>query len=332
VKLSAIAALALTLIAAGAPAAHAGRCPEGHPETGDLGIESLLCVSGSCAVNMRTESGGFTHMFSTEPRIRGLVDGGPAAGELMDGDVIIAVDGVLITTREGGRRLANLKPGEPITLRIRRDRREMDVTLVPRLGCNMPGLAVLMGTPTPRPAVAPRPAPGASPARPPQPAPAPRPALPAEPAQPPRPAAPAAAPAIAPAPRAATPAVAPRPAAAPEARPEALPEKPPFTFGLELECGACGWRTDRGGALRWSSPALPTVRSVEPGGPGAQAGLQPGDVLVEIDGHLLNNEEAGREIGKLRPGHAVQVRFRRDREDKTVSITPRGEMPPAQPF
>lgn len=55
-------------------------------------------------------------------------------------------------------------------------------------------------------------------------------------------------------------------------------------------------------------------------------------MLVEIDGHLLDNEEAGREIGKLRPGHAVQVRFRRDREEKTVSITPRGELPPAQPF
>lgn len=313
-KLSASAALALIIIA-GPPAAH-GRCPEGHPETGDLGIESLLCVSGSCAVNMRTDA-GYTHMFSTEPRIRGLVDGSPAAGKLMDGDVLIAIDGVLITTREGGRRLANLKPGDPVTLRIRRGREEMDVTLVPKLGCNMPGLAVLMGSPTPRPAVAPRPALEAEPAVAPRPARAPRPAPAAEPAQ---------------APKAATPAVTPRPAAAPQARPEAHPSSPPFTFGLELECGPCGWRTDRGGALRWSSPALPTVRSVEPGGPGSQAGLQPGDVLVEIDGHLLNNEEAGREIGKLRPGRAVQVRFLRGRDDKTVSITPRGEMPTSQPF
>jgi membrane-associated protease RseP (regulator of RpoE activity) len=324
VNLKTCAALALTLTIT--PAAHAfDRCPEGHPETGDLGIESLLCVSGSCAVNMRTDA-GYTHMFSTEPRIRGLVDGSPAAGKLMDGDILIAVDGVLITTREGGRRLANLKPGDPVTLRIRRDRREMDVTLVPRLGCNMPGLAVLMGSPTPRPAIAPRPALEADPALPPRPARAPRPAPAAEPAQAPQ----AAAPAIAP--RAAASATTPRPAAAPQGRPEARPDKPPFTFGLELECGTCGWRTDRGGALRWSSPALPTVRSVEPGGPGAQAGLQPGDVLVEIDGHSLNNEDAGREIGKLRPGHAVQVRFRRDREEKTVSITPRGELPPAQPF
>jgi membrane-associated protease RseP (regulator of RpoE activity) len=333
-KLSACTALALTLLAASPPAALAdgtavaktnGRCPEGHPETGDLGIESLLCVSGSCAVNMRTDA-GYTHMFSTEPRIRGLVGGGPAAGKLMDGDVLIAIDGVLITTREGGRRLANLKPGDPVTLRIRRGREEMDVTLVPRLGCNMPGLAVLMGSPTPRPAVAPRPALETDPALTPRPARAPRPAPAPEPAQAPQ----AAAPAIAP--RAATSAVTPRPAVAPKARPEARPEKPPFTFGLELECGSCGWRSDHGGALRWSSPALPTVRSVEPGGPGAQAGLQPGDVLVEIDGHVLNNEEAGREIGKLRPGHAVQVRFLRGREDKTVSITPRGEMPASQPF
>jgi membrane-associated protease RseP (regulator of RpoE activity) len=250
---------------------------------------------------------GFTHMFSTEPRIRGLVDGGPADGKLMDGDVLIAIDGVLITTREGGRRLANLKPGDPVTLRIRRDRREMDVTLVPKLGCNMPGLAVLMGSPAPRPAVAPRPALEADPA------------IAATMA--PRPAA-----------SAGTPRPAVTPKAPPKAPPAARPEKPPFTFGLELECGPCGWRTDRGGALRWSSPVLPTVRSVEPGGPGAQAGLQPGDVLVEIDGHLLNNEEAGREIGKLRPGHAVLVRFQRGREDKTISITPRGEMPPAQPF
>lgn len=320
-KLSTCAALALILIAAGSPAAHSddaavarmnGRCPEGHPETGDLGIESLLCVTGSCAVNMRTDA-GFTHMFSTEPRIRGLVDGSPADGNLMDGDIIIAIDGVLITTREGGRRLANLRPGDPVTLRIRRGRDEMDVTLVPRLGCNMPGLAVL--SPTPRPAVAPRPAVEADPARSPRPAFAPRPVPAADPAQ---------------APRAAAPAIAPRPAAAPKAAVQ--PADPPFSFGLELECGPCGWRTDPGGALHWSSPALPTIRSVEPGGPGAQAGLRPGDVLVEIDGNLLNNEEAGREIGKLRPGHAVRVRFLRGREDRTVSITPRGEMPPAQPF
>src|SRR5919106_837293 len=134
-----LAAFALIIPLLGSPAAHAAatRCPEGHPETGDLGIESLLCVSGSCAVNMRTQR-GYTHDFSTEPRIRGIIGGSPADGKLQDGDILIAIDGVLITTREGGRRLANLQPGKPVNLRIRRDGREMDVTVVPRLGCNMP--------------------------------------------------------------------------------------------------------------------------------------------------------------------------------------------------
>lgn len=118
-----------------------GSCPEGHPETGDLGISHLLCVGGSCSVNLRTGN-GYAHDFSTEPRIQGLDRNGPAWGRLQDGDVLIAIDGVLITTREGGRRLANLTPGKPVELRVRREGKETDVTVIPRLGCNMPMLAV----------------------------------------------------------------------------------------------------------------------------------------------------------------------------------------------
>lgn len=117
------------------------RCPEGHPATGDLGIQSLLCVGGSCSVNLRNGQ-GYTHDFSTEPRIRGLEPDGPASGKLRNGDILISIDGVLITTREGGRRLANLTPGKPVTLSIRRGGREIDVTVIPRRGCNMPMLAV----------------------------------------------------------------------------------------------------------------------------------------------------------------------------------------------
>jgi S1-C subfamily serine protease len=118
------------------------RCPEGHPETGDIGIEYLLCVGGSCAVNLRSER-GYAHDFSTEPLIRGIRPGSPSAGKLHTGDILIAIDGVLITTRDGGRRLANLRPGVPVTLRVRRNGKEMDVTVVPETGCNMPRLAVL---------------------------------------------------------------------------------------------------------------------------------------------------------------------------------------------
>jgi S1-C subfamily serine protease len=315
-KLAAFALIPFLL----SPAAHAAetRCPEGHPETGDLGIEYLLCVSGSCAVNLQTER-GYVHDFSTEPRIGGIVDGSPADGKLQDGDILIAIDGVLITTREGGRRLANLQPGTPVSLRLRRGGREMDVTVVPRLGCNMPRLAVL-ADPAPRatPAVAPQAIREAQTARP---AIAPR--AEAVSAVTPRPAI---------APRAeATSAVTPRPAIAPRAMLPATPATPPFTFGLELECGACGWRADAFGALRWSSAVSPTVQSVEPGGPGDQAGLKPGDVLLEIDSHALNSEESGRALGKLRAGQTVTLKFRRGDEVRTVSLTPRGN-PPTQRF
>ena len=117
------------------------KCPEGHPQTGDIGISHLLCVGGSCSVNLRTDR-GYAHDFSTEPRIKGLDRKGPAWGRLQDGDILVAVDDILITTLEGGRRLATLTPGKPVELRIRRGGREMDVTVIPRLGCNMPNLAV----------------------------------------------------------------------------------------------------------------------------------------------------------------------------------------------
>jgi len=283
-----------SIVAGGGRAAHAsgavaavaaGRCPEGHPETGDIGIQSLICVSGSCGVNLQSGR-GYTHEFSTEPRIDAVGDGSPAAGKLRNGDVIIAVDGVLITTREGGRRLANLKPGVPVTLRIRRGGKEMDVTLVPRRGCNMPRLAVLGGKPpAPWPVEDPRAVQKAWPAQ---------------------------------------------TARAIEARmgPSAAP---PFSFGLELECGTCGWHADAWGTVRWFSPVPPTVRAVEPGGPGDLAGLEPGDVLLQINGLYLNSEEGGRSLGKLRPGEPVELLFRRGREARTVSITP-GAAPSAQRF
>jgi S1-C subfamily serine protease len=119
-----------------------GPCSEGQPAMGTLGINYLLCVGGSCQVYLKTGK-GITHDFSTEPRIETIAPNSPAAGKLRQGDVITAIDGVLITTREGGRRLANLKPGVPVLLSIRRDGVEMEVNLVPRLDCARTKLAVL---------------------------------------------------------------------------------------------------------------------------------------------------------------------------------------------
>lgn len=109
---------------------------------GTLGLTWLECVTkGGCAVNEH-DSRGWTHVFSVEPTIRALDPHGPAAGSLKVGDAIVEIDGYLITTAEGGRRLANTPTGTAVALRIRRQGRERTVTVVATPGCNEPGLNV----------------------------------------------------------------------------------------------------------------------------------------------------------------------------------------------
>jgi hypothetical protein len=115
------------------------RCPWAGPEPATIGIERLLCRGGSCSINVE-DGEGLAHRFSTEPVIQRLAANAPE--ELNQGDVIVAVDGVLITTPEGGRRLANLQIGTPVTLTLRGRDRTFDVTLTPFRGCPTGGLSV----------------------------------------------------------------------------------------------------------------------------------------------------------------------------------------------
>lgn len=246
-------------------------CPEGHPETGDLGISHLLCVGGSCSVNLRSGR-GFTHDFSTEPRIQGLEKDGPSWGRLQDGDVLVAVDGVLITTREGGRRLANLTPGKPVRLRVRRGGREMDVAVIPRLGCNMPMLAVLgSGSKT-------------------------APAIQREP---------------------------PRGRVTPNLLPAA---PPPVDFGMEIDCMGCGWRREAG-RLVFVTKVPPHVVSVEPGGPAAEAGIRPDDILLKVNGIPIPSPDGAEHLGELRPGQPVTLEVGRGGSLRSVRIVPRAAAP-----
>lgn len=250
-------------------------CPEGHPETGDLGISHLLCVGGSCSVNLRTGR-GFAHDFSTEPRIEGLEKDGPAWGRLQDGDILVAIDGVLITTREGGRRLANLTPGKPVELRVRRGGKETDVAVVPRLGCNMPMLAVLGGGSKTTPAIQ-------------------------------------KAPRTPPSPR-------PLPAAA-----------APVDFGMEIDCGGCGWRREPGGLVVFYTLEPPRVLSVVPGGPADISGIKPDDILLKVNGIPLTSRDGGEHLGELRPGQPVSLEVGRGGSLRSVRIVP-GKGDPRQRF
>lgn len=137
-----LALLLACLAAASAARAQApGSCADGLPRTATLGIGFFHCVGGGCSVNLKTPR-GLTHDFSTEPRVWNIDGYGPAAGRLREGDVVTSVDGALVTTPDGGRRLANLSPGRAMTLGVRRGNAAAEVRVVPVPGCNTPGLVV----------------------------------------------------------------------------------------------------------------------------------------------------------------------------------------------
>jgi S1-C subfamily serine protease len=122
--------------------AQGGPCPENRPRAGTIGIERFECVGRSCNVGTRADDGSYFHSFSVEPRVGAVNKALEPARLLQVGDVILAIDGVPITTSEGGRRIANLEVGETVSLLLRRDGDETEVKLVPVLGCNTPGLRV----------------------------------------------------------------------------------------------------------------------------------------------------------------------------------------------
>lgn len=131
-------------VAFGVLPAAAQACPEGTPRTAKLGIERFVCRAGSCAVNVRVRE-AYMHDFAVEPSIGGIVPDGPADGVLRVGDVVASIDGVPVTTPEGGRRLAQLEPGRAVTLGIRRDGETLEVRITPEARCDRPGLIVYGG-------------------------------------------------------------------------------------------------------------------------------------------------------------------------------------------
>jgi len=177
------AALALTVVCTVSAAAQQGvaqACPAGTARTGTLGYAELEC-SNCTLYQPEDDPLGHRWEFSSEPTIGGIKADGPAAGKLKNGDVIAAIDGHLITTREGGRRFGLLEAGKPVMLKVRRGGRELDVAVTPAATCETVRTAVR----APRVDAAPRPV---REPRPPRPTAAPRPRRTVEvPAPPPPP-------------------------------------------------------------------------------------------------------------------------------------------------
>ncbi len=76
------------------------------------------------------------------------------------------------------------------------------------------------------------------------------------------------------------------------------------------------WAAQRG----W--PAGAYVSSVEPGGPAAKAGIQPGDVLVAINGATVTSSlELTHELFKYKPGQMITVSYYRNGNTVDVQLT-----------
>jgi hypothetical protein len=77
-------------------------CSSGWASVGALGISGFTC---DCTLNRKDAA--VTWSFRGEPVISAITPGGTASGKLRAGDVIVAIDGLLITTRAAGEKVAN---------------------------------------------------------------------------------------------------------------------------------------------------------------------------------------------------------------------------------
>lgn len=282
--------------------AGAQECSHGLPAFGSLGIGEFQCVGGSCSVNQRTGD-PYAHSFSTEPRLRDIDPEGPGAAALREGDVLVAINGALITTAEGGRRLGSVRPGETVELTLRRGSREIAASVEARRSCALPRLEVSLDDRFRGPlaytlATSDRAW-----------------ALTTDSTHPTRIFADSLKVTWAPL-RAAT------RYGAIAATGLAGRLAPRVEFGIELSCGSCGWVGD-GGELAFRTDRFPVIETVERGGPADAAGVQPGDVLLTVQGVPVTTREAGLRLGSLEAGEPVELEVRRADRIVRVRVTPR---------
>lgn len=168
-----LALVVLLGTAAPAGAQAAPTCAADEWAVASFGITGFEC---NCTIQMQAgNQSRRSYEFRAEPRVLEVRRGGPADGKLQNGDMIVAIDGRLITTREGMRRFGAIEAGTPVSLTVRRGGRELAVVITPDQECEH-------GLP-PAPPRAPRAAAAgvAAPAPPARPAPVARPAPPAPP-------------------------------------------------------------------------------------------------------------------------------------------------------
>lgn len=286
------------------------RCPDGQEARGWIGVYTFHCPGGSCLYDKVVREGvEAMYEFSSEPRMRAIDSGGPAAGILEEGDVLVAVNGFLITSGRGGRELANLPIGEAARLTLRRGDRLEDVTITTSGRCEQP--MVIVGNTR---LVVPE-----------------APVWSTEPALPPGSYAVIEAP---PAPVDAVYSLAPTaPSAGRGVAAVAAPPAPaafgvsagPGSLGMAFSCDGCSFTFGEEDFFAWNNPQYLEVEAVSEDGAAAAAGLRPGDLLTHVNGHSLTSDDGGRLIFRARAGERLEIRYERDGETAETVLVVGGE-------
>lgn len=248
---------------------------------GSLGISGIQC--DRC--QFITSPGADQAVFYTEPVILGLNPSAPSSRILREGDVLMAIDGNLITTSQGWDRFNNLPAQGSVNLRVRREGRVIEVNVPLMPVCTRRGDApstVIAG----RPVLAPRPTRTGVTSLP------PRPDL-AAPASPVR-----AAPGV---PAVTSPVRVPRGVLAPRA-PTLAELSPRASLGFGFQCSYCSFDTE---THAWTFTDAPEIQGVSRGGAAWEAGLRAGDLIVAIDGQDILTPEGGSRFAEIAPGDAV---------------------------
>lgn len=289
-----------------------------------LGISSVEC---DCSFTVDASGTSQRWVFHAEPRVVEVDRRGPARGHIEPGDYIVAIDGKLVTTGEGGRRFTAIAGGEPVVLTLRRDGRVVDERITPRAAGpgsfdvsafqdfnnqrmvdlsdqveELSRLAVEMQRLKMKDL--------------------------------------------------------------PDLQNQleglqglealqdldlrlegldalqdinldglkeslldlqvdlgALQEASPAgSFGMGISFGGSIKRQDDGPA-QWRFDDPPAVTTVEFGSPAARAGIRTGDVLTEIDGVALDSREGGERFSRIEPGQSVEFTVERDDSERTVTMT-----------
>lgn len=294
------AAVLVALLPAGA-AAQAGErlvCKGGVDPVGSLGITGISCDRCQFFTNGKVHRA----VFWTEPTILDLDASNPASSVLRKGDVLVAVDGQLITTSDGSALFSALPPDRAARLRIRRDGRLLDLSVPVAAAC-----------PSTKEAEAPVVAGRGVPVPPPPPRRVTEPAVPTPPVVVKEPAAPTP-PAKVTEPRPVREPVPPPPPPAPEQM------EPRASLGFGFQCGPCryGWdgARERG---QWSFSEPPEVVGIDPEPAGRAAALKAGDHLLALDGVSLTTDEGGRRFSDIRPGDTL--RWTVERDGREIAVT-----------